>query len=352
MIRHLEELIREEKSKFQIMTIKSKMEKHQVYLESGGYRAFVEAVEEFVSQGKIKPVKRSGDNGMSPALYNTYQKIAQRKSLSDEEVQKILTQYHPKMQMNYYLKHPDAYQKVESYLSAIDKFLKGVSPSSPQITANERSFDLFRDEKWLMSAEGKSVVGKLGICLADLHCFKTNEPFMHYQRTLPSEQNLNALIIENLDTYTSMKMLFQKGVYEWNGVSFALLIYGEGNKIMRSFSYFHELQDFQGHDVDFYYFGDLDWKGIDIWYDLQVSAGITVKPFCFFYETLIDLYEHEAKEIKKDQTFHLESTTAFLNCFSNTYKERISVLLESKRYLPNEGLSAPILLELSGREGS
>lgn len=46
-----------------------------------------------------------------------------------------------------------------------------------QITANERSFQVFRDEKWLLSKHGKDFLQRIGFALDDLRCYLTFEPF-------------------------------------------------------------------------------------------------------------------------------------------------------------------------------
>ncbi|MCL0063142.1 DUF2220 domain-containing protein [Peptococcaceae bacterium] len=80
------------------------------------------------------------------------------------------------------------------------------------------------------------------------------------------------LIVENKDTFFSLKALFQEGINRWNGKSFSMLIYGEGRKILygegrkilKSISFFEEIEEYKGLSTSFYYFGDLDAEGISI----------------------------------------------------------------------------------------
>jgi len=46
------------------------------------------------------------------------------------------------------------------------------------------------------------------------------------------------LIVENKDTFFSLKALFQEGINRWSGKSFSMLIYREGRKILKSISFF------------------------------------------------------------------------------------------------------------------
>ena len=49
------------------------------------------------------------------------------------------------------------------------------------LKANERSFELFRNEKFLLDKEGIRFLANLGLTLSDLNCRRTYEPFVEYQ---------------------------------------------------------------------------------------------------------------------------------------------------------------------------
>ena len=64
----------------------------------------------------------------------------------------------------------------------------------------------------------------------------------------------------------------------WSGITFDMVIYGEGDKIQRSF-YF--LEEYKLEDYEVYYFGDLDARGIHICSEL-IKIDSRVKPFSPF----------------------------------------------------------------------
>ncbi|MCL0101390.1 DUF2220 domain-containing protein [Peptococcaceae bacterium] len=108
------------------------------------------------------------------------------------------------------------------------------------------------------------------------------------------------LIVENKDTFFSLKALFQEGINRWNGKSFSMLIYGEGRKILKSISFFEEIEEYKGLSTSFYYFGDLDAEGISIWYELTEQREVV--PFVYFY---CCLFERNKKNIvcQKEASF-------------------------------------------------
>lgn len=329
------------------------------YWKQGGYHSFAAAMETLAQKGIVSPVKASGFNGLQPPLYEKYRIAVKDDGPDGDTRQKLLTWYHPQINTAYYLTHFKDYKEDEPYLYRLDSFLKLHKDFTawPMITANERSFQIFHDEKWLLSGHGRLFCQRTGLFLDALRCYQTYEPFFYYPVGLPvNTDKINVLIVENKDTFFSLKGLFQQGIYTWDGCAFSLLIYGEGRKIQKSFRFFGELGEYRNYQPDFYYFGDLDPEGILIWHDLQSQYGISVKPFTLFYNALFDRYRENApllKDVKKaGQKYSEEAVKAFLACFDRRRATGILQMLEEKKYLPQEGLNYVLLEELAGkREG-
>lgn len=73
----------------------------------------------------------------------------------------------------------------------------------------------------LSSKQGKELVKNLGLTYKDLFCFETFEPFFHIGIAKDAFQNI--LIVENLDTFFSLKELYSKHIRSWVNINFALL---------------------------------------------------------------------------------------------------------------------------------
>lgn len=326
------------------------------YWKQGGYRVFATCIESLVEQEKITPVKASKSNELAPALYNKYRIMIEKDEPDQATRNRMLTWYHPRISTGYYLKHFKHFKEDEPYLSRLDNFLKQHDGFAfwPFVAANERSFQIFNDEKWLLSGHGHAFCQRAGLTLKDLRCYQTTEPFFYYSAGIPSDINeINVLIIENKDTFFSLKSLFKRGVSNWDGISFSLLIYGEGRKIQKSICFFQELEEYRKHQAHFYYFGDIDPEGILIWYDLKISSGIEIKPFTLFYNALYENHHEHAPLLRKtkQKLFSQEAIAAFLSNFDSQKASGMLGMIESGKYLPQEGLDYVALQILSAGEG-
>ena len=312
------------------------------------YQHFAAAIKELVTQNKLRPVKARGRNGRRPRLYNWYQIKTKEKQISKELKKKLLTQYVPQLSMSYYLHHPGQYKSDREYIEIIDNFLKRTD-QTVEMAVNERSFQLFNNEKFLTSKQGQQILERLRIAVTNLNCYLTYEPFFYYQHQTDNREK-NILIIENKDTFFSLKKLLQEGITEWDEIRFSLLIYGEGKKIQSSFSFFKELDDYQSADLDvnFYYFGDLDPEGIKIWWGLQNKYEVEFRPLQFFYQQLLK-YNQLAADLKTEQNFSEAALEEFCQYFNSQEVDKIKNLLHSGKYIPQEGLNYQQLKEVSSK---
>lgn len=328
----------------------------QGYWEKGGYPAFAALIAQLVAENRLKPVKARERNGMNPPLFNWYQRITAQEGFSLEEQRRLLKLYHPKLDLAHYLKRPDLYRKDRPYLEALDRYLR--QPQAGQdrpVTINERSFEIFRDEKFLASARGQSVLETVGLELADLNCHRTYEPFFYWQAAsldlADTALPLNILIVENKDTFFSFKALLQEQITTWDGIKFRLLIYGEGRKILRSLSFLGEL--FSDGEVPStavcHYFGDLDPEGIAIYDELVRTyrpGGLKIGAARFFYAELFSRQGSRAPKLRTAQREYPGAIERFTAEFEPPVRNSLGEFLQSGKYLPQEGLSAATLYEL------
>ncbi len=311
------------------------------------YRRFAQAVEELVRVEKLEPIKARGQNARVPELYNWYRIVSADQQLSEEEKQKLLTAYHPQLRMSYYFNHPQEYKRDQQYLEALDRFLKN-SNSEEQVTVNERSFQIFKDEKLLSSPTGTKILRRVGLEWADLGCYPTYEPFFYYRRESRAAKQ-DVLIIENKDTFFSFKELMQEDKFSWGEIEVSWLIYGEGKKIQTSFSFFSELENYRAGDTafNFYYFGDLDPAGLTIWWNLQQEYEVDFRPAEIFYRNLLARHQEQAPELTTQQKWNQQAIEEFAAYFSTDWAQQIKDLLAAGTYIPQEGLSYQVLREIT-----
>jgi hypothetical protein len=315
------------------------------YWRKGGYLFFAQTMEELVNQGILRPIVSWKQNGMKPLLYNGYSIQEWQVRHDPARQQKILTYYHPLLEMSQYLADPQLYESDEIFLHQLDRYFKEKTSweQGKSLTINERSFQIFRDEKWLASTEGQAFLHRVGINLQDLACHLTYEPFFYYQ--VPGSALPDVLIVENKDTFFTFKRALQEGWCQWDGKQIGLLIYGEGRKIVRSFDYVGEVYP-SADKGNFWYFGDLDWEGISIWYELFTRTG-RVHPFILFYQTLVEIHWRQAPALRTKQRLCPEAMSVFLAYFPPKVAQTMEELLEESRYLPQEGINGEVLLQMA-----
>lgn len=223
-------------------------------------------IKKMVEEGKIEPVKRSKTNGKRPPLYNRYRILEDKPDVSrirDE----ILLSFPAGFKAGFYIDHPAQYEKdktiIEAIIQAVDKGI-----SDEEISLNERSFDLFADEKLLQSS-GMRVLNNLGKTITDLHCVETVEPAAFYAGSTQPGQTV--LFCENLDSYRSLQSLLERKERVL-GVHIDSIVYGAGHRIERSISDLESgVQSFLLQPENtLLYWGDLDYEGLRIFQSLEL----------------------------------------------------------------------------------
>ena len=226
-------------------------------------------------------------------------------------------------------------------MKSISQFLVNKAQKECFLSVNERSFELLGNEKLLSSNKGRKLLANIGITYEDLCCFETYEPFFHYG--LAQRPNDNILIIENKDTFFSLKKLFLEGYTSWFGVPFKMLIYGEGNKITKSIDYMEELH--VPEESQIYYFGDFDPEGFAILHRIRekIKRKITIwKPL------YLELWKKRKNtKLEKKQYWNEAAIQSFLKSFNDQLQKEMKVYLEEQLYIPQEAVHIQLLRSLS-----
>ena len=160
--------------------------------------------------------------------------------------------------VDYYLAHPDMYEKDRNWVLMLNQYLKKHTDAllTPE-SLNERSFEIWHREKFLDREQGK-----------------------------------NILILENKDPFFSMRNYLLNGHNEIFGAEIGTLIYGAGKGIIRSFQDFDLCAEpYMKHPENtIYYFGDLDYEGIGIYENLaeKFRSRWKIIPFVPAYQAMLE----------------------------------------------------------------
>lgn len=294
-----------------------------------------------LESGRVRPLKASGKNGKKPALYREYWLVEEEEDPGPllEELKFRLV---PSISIDYYLAHPKVYQEERLWVLLLDAWLRRnkTRPLLPE-SMNERSFEIWGREKFLLKEQGKKVLKHCGIPLEALNLYETTEPLACYSHTRAVPQNL--LILENKDTFYSMRRHLLDGAETILGVPTGTLIYGAGKGILRSFQDFDLcVEPYMTDERNrIWYFGDLDYEGIGIWERLAelCRPSREIRPFCPAYEAMLKKAEQfqTLPATKEQQNRNIKD--AFFEYFSEEISRKMRRILEDGAWIPQEILN-------------
>lgn len=337
------------------------LEELERILRAESYERLCTYVYAQIQNGSIKPLKASGTNGKKPALYREYwivqpdaedgAGIGQLSSGISKEISKKIRaelkaeleeelnyKMSTKISTDYYMRHLGQYQADRRWVQMLNEYLLHHAGESTvqDISKNERSFQIWGREKFLQMEQGKTILRRCGVDASQLSFYETSEPLAYYSRHREIPQNI--LIIENKDTFYSMRRHLINGGDEIFGISFGTLIYGAGKGILRSFQDFSfSAEPYMRSDQNgLYYFGDLDYEGIGMYERLAESFQRQILPFAAAYEQMMKKSEavDELPMTKEKQNRRISGR--FFEYFSEEMSCAMRQLLESGRYIPQE----------------
>lgn len=294
-----------------------------------------------IKDEKIKIVKASGTNGKKPALYNRYT-VLKEKEDNTKYFEEIDYRIIPELDVSYFRRNIDKYKENREYILKLSDFLiNNRELLHKRISQKERSYEIWQEEKYLQD-KGLTLLKKLGMDVEKLNYYETNEPLAYYSITKEVPQNI--IIIENMDTfYTMRKHLMDKGS-DILGKNIGTVIYGKGKGIQKSIKDFELVVDKNVSDTRnrILYFGDLDFEGIMIYEGLEelIKEKYNIKPFIEGYKKMIDKAldnSYDLQPAKEKQNKNIKGQ--FLEHFNEEYKEKILKILNHGLYIPQEILN-------------
>lgn len=296
---------------------------------------------DFISEGKIVPLKASGTNGKHPALYREYWLVVPEKDYRVYE-EELKYRIHPSISIDYYLSHLKNYEQERTWVLMLSEYLKKSRERlDDQESVNERSFEIWHREKFLSREQGRRILKHCGLNWEFLNIYRTTEPLAYYSHTRQVPQNM--LILENKDTFYSMRRHLLKGNDSILGMKVGTLIYGAGKGIYKTFLDFDLCVEpyMRNQENRIYYFGDLDYEGIGIYEKLtyQFAGGWDILIFTEAYKAMLrksDMLE-ELPTMKEQQNRNISGK--FFSCFSDAEAETMKKILESGKYIPQEILN-------------
>jgi len=273
---------------------KSKLGGVSAYQAAGGYQKLYQLLQELEANHKIQVIKSSNFNQRQPQLKKRWRLVKKEHQIwSDKDILQLSRQ----LNLNYYLKRPNQQtEELKQKLCSLCNFLSSKTERE-WASREERSLELFADEKFLSRSEGKKLLNNLKLSLADLKAQQYNHLFVYW--TQDPAQIKNILIMENHSAFIGAKKALAAGINIFNQ-NFDTVIYGQGKKIISSFSFLEELlgvnllRDEQERrnnikKLNICYTGDLDPEGFAIHKSLKEKyPQYEIELLAEYYQLLLD----------------------------------------------------------------
>ncbi len=305
------------------------------------YHSLVDFIMGKIESELIEPVKSSGINGKNPALYNKY-RIIDLKVDNTEYENELMFNIHPSLKIDYYLRNINKYKEDRKYILQLSNYIsKHKNLLNEPVSINERSFEIWNREKFLYKEGGLRILKNVGFSLHDLNIYETTEPLSYYSHHKNIPQNI--LILENKDTFYSMRRYLINTGRTILGLPIGSLVYGKGKGIFKSFKDFTFCVEpyLSDSSNQILYLGDLDYEGILIYEQLSAvfMDRIPIRPFSEAYVYMLE----KAKSVilpkmKEGQNKNIGSL--FLNSFNDNVRTEILEILRNNKYIPQEILSS------------
>lgn len=305
------------------------------------YNSQYQTIRKMIEEGKLRPIQSSGTNGKKPALCLRYWQAEEQKDYT-HLIEELKFRLVPAISNDYYLKNLSVYETDRPYVLALNEYLKHNRHFlETSVAVNERSFEIWNREKFLTKEQGIRILKCCNVSTDTLNYYGTSEPLAYYTHTRAVPQNI--VIVENKDTFYSMRRHLLEGNQKILGEKIGTIIYGAGKGILRSYQdfelcaepYMKELQN------KILYFGDMDYEGILIYERLAkiFPEAYSFSPFVQAYAKMLKKAENIPVLPKTKEGQNRNIGTGFFTYFEAAQKKQMEKILESGFYIPQEILN-------------
>lgn len=301
-----------------------------LFYQSGqSYEQMADIILQLENKKLLQSMKSAGRTTRHPPLAYRY-RIDKAQIL--QEFHTLLhhynQQFHSAIRLDsYYTADRSQFETDLPYLKKLDCYLKTKGFPEELVPAPERSVELVGDEKWIDEKGGQELLERVGLW-DRLAIVPVSDPLMFaVNRNVLHNETQYHLIVENKTTYQALLPQLVE-------TNFSTLIYGAGNKIVKSIEQFDwqlSTEDSVQHRL--YYFGDIDRAGINIWHLLKTQRQVLLA-IPFYKACLVKTPLNGKVNQRKDREA--------LNAFVKEWKEGHPVegLLENGQYYPQEILTS------------
>lgn len=304
-------------------------------MKTDNYHELVDRIHRLEIDGVLSAVNASKLNGMKPPLYNRYRILPKQVDLSHLK-DEINYQFPIHFNRSFYLSNLKRYKQDKPYIQKLIQFYRNKQEELKiPMSINERSFSIFGEEKFLKNGSGQMILKNLGLELNTLNIYLTPEPFVYFSKN--KNYNQTVLIIENKDTWYTIRRLMIEGKSCFLGVNIDTVIYGAGKRIEKSLEeYEYTVEEYLLEPKQMLYWGDFDYEGILIYERLvnRYRNKFVISLFKEAYLHMMELSQSIQLPASKEKQNH-NIGQLFLNELK-PIDDRIIQVLEQGYYIPQE----------------
>jgi hypothetical protein len=305
------------------------------YQDAGGYPVFYQAVRTLESEGVLSAIQNKKMNGRIPDLPLDWWIMPEIREASWKEVDRIRVS--DLLSTRYYKQHLQLQTEEEwQRIIACHQFLSQADKRE-WASREERSYELFGDEKFLSSPEGRNFLFRTGLSLDKLLAKTYGEPFVFRVKPGVAFQNIKqVIIVENLSLFHVCNRILS----ERNSIlSFDIdaVIYGEGKKIESSFRFFEDM--FPASNPAIFYAGDIDPEGWAVYTRLKERyPAYQLSLFLPFYRFMLERGKEREfdEEQRKDEAVKKQIARELIASQYGQYVKKIEQLWEENKRIPQE----------------
>ena len=307
-------------------------------------------ITEQIALQHVRPVLASPRNGKKPPLHTLYHvtphHVVEETLQTDALLYEMDYMLAPEIGKSYYRKHIETYCKERNHILLLSTFFhKNKHLLNDRVSCNERSFQIWGDEKFLSKAS-KTLLKHCDVNPDSLNYYETSEPFSYFSlhRNVPQ----TVLFVENKDTFFSIRKAFfatsadptaERRLF---GEAISTVIYAAGNSITKSVQAFRLSAEPHLCDANnrFLYFGDFDYEGIAIYYRTAdaFQLNVPILPFREAYLAMLKSVQDVSKlPCMRQQT--IQNMDRFYAFFAETSIRRMQAILAQGRYVPQESIT-------------
>lgn len=295
------------------------------------YQTLAAHIQTLLAEGVLEGMKEL--NSQTPQMPKKY-RILHARLQGDffEQLRREQVKRHPMISLDaYYKLGQSAFEADLPWIRKLDLYLENRTGSISGIPMPEASFHMVGDEKWLEEGGGEKIVKRLGLSLEQLGIVQIPEPLMvAVHRKAAQHTRHRHLIIENKTPFHALLQGFHRQNF------YTTLTFGRGKTILSNIGQIYQQTGLdQQRESEFYYFGDLDYEGIGIWYALLQARQ--VKPALELYRVLL---RKNAVPGKENHRVQAEAMQALLSCFAGDEADVIQTMLGTGKYLPQEAVTS------------